>query len=219
MKSRSYGPLGLCLSTFLAISCASDNAAALREVRPNTIAANLGPLISFEHRPHKNIGIDLYAHSADNELHSGSFDLWESLGDSARDYKNRGTDIGLGASFYPFETSAFRTGLGLEMHNSTASFDSDTLDRDVYGFPGSTRASYKQSSMFLSIPLGWSWIWDSGFSFSLDYGPRIRLSRSTSWKNTGGSRVDQSFRDNYMNDKEDDKNVQFGGSGGFGYSF
>lgn len=219
----NFIPIALFVTLLTQMSCAGNNAAELRELRPTTIAANLGPTLSLEYRPMKNFGIDVYAHNTGSELNSTDLDLgglfWDTLEEGSRNFKDEGTDLGISASFYPIHSSAFRVGFGLESHTSKVSFDSNTLDLDQYGFPGSTKVSYAQNSIYLAIPLGWSWIWDSGFSFSIDYGPRFRLSRSTDWKNAGGSRVDAAFRDRYGNSKEDDKNIQLGGSGGFGYSF
>ena len=222
---RSSLTIGLAFvsSALVQSSCASDNAGDLREVRPTSVVGTLGPALSLEFRPRRNWGLGLYGFSADAELNATELNifesLWDKLDDSSRNLKIEGTDIGVAASFYPFDTSAFRIGLGLESHTSRVSFDSDTLDVDTIGLPVQTKVSYAQNSNYLAIPLGWNWISTSGVSFFLDVGPRFRLTRSTHWKNAGGTRIDEKARDSYANEKEDEKNLQLGGSGGIGYSF
>ena len=220
--SLSIG-LALIFSALVQSSCAGNNAGALREVRPTSVVGTLGPVVSLEFRPRRNWALGLYGFSANDELSATKLNvvksLWAGLYDLSRNLKIEGTNIGLVASSYPFDTSAFRIGLGLESHASRVSFNSDTLDVDANGLPVETKVSYAQNSNYLAIPLGWNWIRTSGISFFLDFGPRIRLTRSTHWKNAGGTRIDKKDRDSYASEKEDEKNLQLGGSGGIGYSF
>jgi len=122
--------------------------------------------------------------------------------------------------YFPWSTSAFFVGIGGSLHRATYRFAEDT-ETSTNLAPSSTDVSYDVNSSYVGVPAGWAWIWESGFSLGLDFGPRFRVRREIAYRNdgtTGG--VDSEKRDNTVATLDSlERPVNWGGTGIIGWSF
>lgn len=207
--------------TIFGTGCATDSASSLREARPLTLGANFAPLIGGQYRINGDVGIDATIANGPLGVPAGLFGaggFWGALEDGLRDLKETGSHASLGGSYYPIKSSAFRIGAGLGFEQMTVAFDAD-LDEGQPDDAPLERVTYKRTATFLSLPIGWHWIWDSGFSFSLNMGPNFRVSHKVSYTDEGAAAVDEDDRDEYRDDTESERKMTWGGLGYFGYSF
>lgn len=122
--------------------------------------------------------------------------------------------------YYPVQTSAFFIGLAFSRQIDRVGFDELTADStgEDQTF---TNVEYEYETTHLGLPIGWAWIWESGFSLGLDLGPKVRISDSRRYTNEGDTAVNESERDETIEAIEKfDSKISFGNATGIlGYSF
>lgn len=183
------------LAGFNGVGCAPQRANAVRDDKSLTVG-----LVGVSYRPTGKIGIGTtYAGSGEtnekmSESSSGaggiiSFNSKAEEKETAfdsRDVKTSYSVISPFAHYYPIDTSAFYVGLGASMLSSRSKFNEETSGSTELA-PEYTEVDFKTNATYVAVPLGWAWIWESGFSLSLDFGPRFRVNASSSYGNDGSS--------------------------------
>jgi hypothetical protein len=159
-------------------ACATTGAEKIRAQK--SVTAAVFPTIGAIYRPTAKIGIgatisasvrenDELTHSEENMKDFGSetFNVKES--------KSRGTNAFL--HYYPWSTSAFFLGAGVKSESKNYSLavsnDGTTLDSI-----SPVNMTYSASVKKIRVPLGWNWIYESGFSMLLDIGPNVAVTET-----------------------------------------
>jgi hypothetical protein len=122
--------------------------------------------------------------------------------------------------YFPFDSSAFFVGAAATINRSYYKFEEETVDSTTLN-PQYGEVNYETKSTYVGVPIGFAWIWESGFSLTLDVGPRARVARTSEVSADGSS--------SYVSSKERDKTIEtidsleprysWGGSGLIGWSF
>lgn len=205
-------------------SCAPSNAKALREQKSLTLGV---PGISKRLNGAMDIGVNI------NPLAAVSWEFQKTKDEEALTYgKNftddathRAVEVKFGISphvfarFYPWDASAFFFGVGFGQEEDSVQFkalESGKLSLDD-GY-ADVKVTEKKSS--INIPIGWQWIWDSGFTFGLSFGPKYIFNKQT--VTSANKEYDQSDYDWIVETSEDEERFSFSGSlstGVIGYSF
>jgi len=197
--------VSLSLMSSIFFRCATDNAAAVRQDRPFSIG-----ILGAGYRPHADIGMGLHGSvSQDSPAPADSSKFDE------RKMKERGQSIGFSFVTFPWKTSAFCFGLGVNTGKGKVSFDADVVGSSTE----KTRVEFNRSMTYVGVPVGWYWIWENGFTFFLNFGPNYRVAHKTSLTKDGGLTVDAAQRDDFISSIEDAKRVAWGYYGLMGYSF
>lgn len=197
MKSKTIIRLSvvLTLAGMNGVGCAPQRANAVRDDKPLTVG-----LVGVSYRPTGKIGLGTtYAGSGEtnekmSESSSGaggiiSFNSKPDENETSykeRDVKTSYSVISPFAHYYPIDTSAFFVGVGASILSARSKFDEHTTGSTSLA-PEYTEVEYKTNATYVSVPVGWAWIWESGFSLSLDFGPRFRVNASSSYGNDGSA--------------------------------
>jgi hypothetical protein len=185
----------LTLAGFNGVGCAPQRANALRDDKPLTVG-----LVGVSYRPNGRIGIGTtYSGSAEtnekmSESSSGASGIISISGKPAekepafaeRDVTSSYSVFSPFAHYYPIDTSAFFVGIGASIMSSRSKYNEETTGHTALA-PEYTEIDVKRNATYLAVPVGWAWIWESGFSLSLDFGPRFRVSSSSSYGNDGSA--------------------------------
>lgn len=211
-----------CLSFF---ACAPTNAAAIRQDKSLTLG-----LPGASYRPTGKVGVGVTGgHVAKQKTTIDNTKTGFGSVVSATADENPGAQREVEAStytvspflqYFPWDTSAFFIGAGATFNRAYYHFDEATVDSTSLN-PQYGEVNYETRSTYVGVPVGWAWIWTPGFSLTLDFGPRARVSRTTNVSRDGSQ--------NEVSSKERDKTIEtidsleprysWGGSGIIGWSF
>ena len=214
-KIQKYGFRLLPLITlFTTISCATDNAEKVRQERPYTVG-----YLGGGYRPKGNMGINVYPSYTSARFGNSPSTESSSLFKEETDRDLNLKDFNFSGSFiyFPWHTSAFNMGISVKKGTSTLSYNADGATSTAVS--SRINVEYQRSYTTIGIPVGWYWIWENGFTLSLDFGPRWRVTNSLSWNYDGGTAVNQSERDSFQSKMENVNAFTLGGAGIIGYSF
>ena len=107
--------------------------------------------------------------------------------------------------WHPSKVSAFFVGGSLDMGRHVYEA-SDLVWNTARGqFQTVFQTSWRSVSLTLGVPVGFTWIWNSGFTMSLDIGPRLKF-----YERSNGQAYSHAERDRF---------ARWGGIGLLGYSF
>ena len=181
-------------------ACAPTQARGLREARPFTVA-----LLGVAARPNGNVGAGValgYTGDKSFAVKSGDSGIKARLkpdnfaDDDARVINQKSaTTISPFVHFYPMVSSAFFLGAGASYTKSRYGFKEHNTEYSVSS--QTTDVEYEKTLVYARMPVGWAWIWNNGFSLTLDFGPALLMSRNGHY-NSGGdgmSGVDIAKRD------------------------
>lgn len=215
------------VSLLAGIGCAPSRARAVRDDKSLTLG-----YVGVSYRPTGKISVGTsYRGSAEtttkmNNGSAGMSSFTVSSGRNEEAYANRDikTSYSVISPFvhlYPSDTSAFYIGLGASMYSSRSEFGEETTADSTTLAPAYTEVDYQTKANYIGAPVGWAWIWESGFSFSLDFGPRFRLNQSTSYGNDGSAAGVDAEKRNETKEYLDSRMpvVAMGGNGIIGWSF
>jgi hypothetical protein len=214
------------VASLLFAGCATDQAEKMRQEKSISVGSDLSLSVlggQYRSTDRPEIGYDLAVaripHGLGYEnITNPSKLFFRVLNDTLRDTKIEGFTADTGFSWYPFKTSALRTGLHLSYENAHIAFNA--LIREGVTSDELARVEYDRQTIYLGVPVGWHWIWENGITFGLDFGPRLRVSTNKSIKKDGGDTVDEADRDKYIDDAEKDRQILLGGLITYlGYSF
>ena len=222
MKSTLHRALLLVFAAAapLLTNCAPERAMAIRQDKSLTLGL---PGASFRPNGKVGIGSTFAWGTSDSTVTPKAQDGTTLVSTPANDrlVTTKETQISPFVQYFPWDTSAFFVGAGASYRMSKLSYD-ETRTGSTGLAPSYTGVAYNRNSTYASVPLGWAWIWNSGFSLTFDFGPRVRVSQSTSYtKNGAGDGVDADQRDRTVkaiNQSESFANLG-GGSGMIGWSF
>jgi hypothetical protein len=215
----SFEGMVLLAATFapLTTGCAPERAHAVREARNVTLGL---PGVSYRPRGSYSLGATFATNprSVDTVFN-------EQGGDSVieeneiRSVESRYGSISPFLQVFPWETSAFMIGLGATVEQRRYRFNEEVVGSTALA-PQFSEVEYGVQNIYVGVPVGWAWIWESGFSFTLDVGPRWRVSRTMSGYTERGTVDEAKFTvtDTALADKVETA-IQYGGSGILGYSF
>lgn len=192
-------------------ACATDQASQLRTERPTQIGW-LGAI--YRYQPNQAAGVSGSFSGSTGAPTSFTQEEDEGEKDEEIVYQNMYEGF---YHYYPWETSAFFIGAGLRHAETKFRFD-EPLENDA---DTTTSIKFTNKSDYLAVPVGWAWIWGTGFSLTLDLGPRFRIGRSQSFSSDGAGLVSKSSRDETVDDLEKLYAGSFliGGNAIIGYSF
>lgn len=191
--------LGLAL-VLLAGSCASDQAASLREAKPNQLGiANYGYLRRLSSNQAAGLTFDAGSGQAFYMKAATEDGEWLTSEDEGKDPKISHFNVNFFAHHYPWETSAFFVGLGYAYKEQDFSFK-EPLSEDA---TQKIKIKYTDMASYVGVPLGWAWVWDRGFSLTLDFGPRWRVSHRRHIEESGMDQVNLTSRDDTMDELEE----------------
>lgn len=198
-------------------ACAPSQAEAIREERPVSIGY---PAAAYRPNGKVAVGVGLDPTVGQEmkvkDTSSGGLALTGNNSDDVQDVKVRTEAVSPFVHYYPWATSAFFVGAGLEVARSRYNFEEDRTDG------GTTNVSYETTGTYLGVPAGWAWIWDNGFSLFFDLGPRWRVREASRFNDSGeDENVNVSERDDMVDDLDElfANRVRFGGSSMIGFSF
>ncbi len=204
--SRIITLVALLASSILLQNCAPTQAFKIREDRPVTLG-----LVAAMVRPNGNhsLGLSYGANktSSEEDIKGNKVAGLVSTPSTEATLKetSEGSHIALNYHYYPWQTSAFFIGMGVEGHRNKytnkliSGTDANQAD-ELVEINNSTSTS-------VSIPMGWAWIWGNGFTFVLDLGPRLKVSEK--FKEEAGP----------LQDLRNKGNLTIGGGAVLGYSF
>ena len=219
---RTIGALGVaCLLLPLASSCAPEKAKSVRQARNLTLG-----LLGVSYRPTGDFSVGMngaVGNKTKVELKKKRDDSSESFvpdGDLTfdRDTKKSYQTINAFAHYFPWDSSAFFVGAGLEYDQSKYYFN-EQIDGSTALNPLLTDIEYGNKAVYATMPFGWEWIWESGFALTLNLDLRHSVSDQTSYAKDGSQqKVAVDSRDAVV--QELDRNHWFGaGLGIIGYAF
>jgi len=213
--------------TALPLACAPEHAAKVRADKSLTLGA-----FGAAYRPNGKFG---FGATVGTGTETKTVDPTKSDGDvvvtkkvdadlyNYRNVKTSATGINPFVHYYPWETSAFFVGAAASIYTAKYSFHEETSGSTSL-LPSYTDVDYNQNATYVGVPLGWAWIWESGFSLTLDFGPRTRVAATGHYSKDGtDDGVDVAKRD--LTTKAIDKlgtGILFGGPTGnllVGWSF
>ncbi len=211
------------LTGLFMVSCATDQAAKMRAERKTTVGSNVSNSLVAEYRPADNYGVD-FAYYSSFGRSSSSYELMDNNlslfgsedGQRALDRSSMNSFTAAG-SWYPWATSAFRVGAGLTQSTGEISFDSPQVNADAKW----RQVRYDISSTYLTLPLGWNWIFETleGFTFGWDIALNYRMLNNSSLTSSDSS-IDTANRDAYFKRFENSQKVVYGSVlSHIGYSF
>lgn len=206
MKSQSW-LVNSVIGVFLTSSCATDDAAKLREAKPHTIGIFGG---AFRPNPSTIVAGDI------NQLTVTPTNYVSFLKSRERNLIASGLLLDFYGAHHLWDTSAFYVGGGVRVAQGEISFDA----KNALTGKLTERVRYMRNDVYLTIPIGWYWIWESAFTLGLDFGPNLRISKSLKISSDGGVNVDGVDRDKYADEITAGNGFEFGGGRGIiGFSF
>jgi hypothetical protein len=225
---RRLAPALVVVAALALTHCAPERARAVREDKSLTLGL---PGASFRPTGKISIGTTLgYAHRAKTTINNtetgmGAIDITPDddsadLDEDERELYTSNVTVSPFVHVYPWDSSAFFFGGGISYSKSNYRFSEERMDSTALA-PTYTDVAYDSTSTYVGVPVGWAWIWESGFSLTLDVGPRFRVSRTQEMRDDGeASGVNSQSRDRTVETIDSLENpVTLGGSGIIGWSF
>ena len=198
--------------------CATSQAGKIRQSKPVTVGANFRSNVIAEYRPSKNLGIDAVYMPGTLGIES-DISVRSVIEGAVRDLKEeKPVSIYAGLSYYPWDSSAFRLGLGGSQQQSNVKFF--TLNKTVDGplIP----VEYKVNYTYGSVSAGWNLVFESlwGFTFGFDLAVHNRIAANSTMVINGGDSVDVTDRDDYFKAYEKSRRTMYGSLlSHYGWSF
>ncbi len=184
-------------------SCAPERAEALRAEKSLTLG-----VYGASYRPTPKVGIGATGNYANREKTTvntqerGIATITKQYSISPNTYEsNREIEVTHWrfdpfVQYFPWSTSAFFLGVAGRFDRATYRFDEETQGSTSLA-PAYTDVTYDVDSVYVGVPAGWAWIWESGFSLGMDFGPRFRVQTAVDYRNDGTSGgVNSDKRDN-----------------------
>jgi hypothetical protein len=200
--------------------CAPSRAKMVREQRNTTIG-----LLGASYRPTGNVGIGVAGGAAKNDIEidreKKSYASNKTEDANIREMKETSTTVSPFVHFYPWETSAFFWGAGVNFTKNRFQFDEEKEGSTSLA-PAFTGVTYESTATDIHVPLGWHWIWENGVTVMLDFGPSATVAYSGRYTNDGGDDgVNAAQRDQSVEalDRAKKGGLRFAGSSIIGYSF
>jgi len=218
----SGGMVALSLLTAAVVlpGCAPSRAKMVREQRNVTIG-----LLGASYRPTGNVGVGVAGGAAKEDIEidreKKSYATNKSEDANVREMKESTTTVSPFVHFYPWETSAFFWGAGVNFTKNRYLFDEEK-DGSTALAPTFTEVNYESSTTDLHVPLGWHWIWENGMTLMFDFGPSTTVAYSGRYIDDGGQDgVNAVERDRSIEalDRAKKGGLRFAGSSIVGYSF
>ena len=218
--SKSLATIALFFISLQSSGCAPSRAKMVREQRNTTIG-----LLGASYRPNGNIGVGVAAGASkdnveiDREKKSYATKSTDDI--DTRKMAETSSTVSPFVHYYPWETSAFFTGVGANIIKRTYSFDEEK-DGSTTLAPSYTEVQYNVSATELHAPLGWNWIWENGITLMLDFGPSMTVAYSGKYADDGsGNGVNSGARDQSVSalDRAKRGGLRFAGASLIGYSF
>ncbi len=215
---KNVRSLGLVLFVVVSQACATSNAQKVRENRNLTATVFTAPGAIY--RPNGKVGMgavfqsyrkknDKILHSAENSKEFGSDQF------TTNETKSRGVDTFL--HYYPWSTSAFFFGLGLKSTTSQYSLAVDNQGTTLN--EADTNLEYSSKTTKVKVPVGWSWIYENGFSLLFDMGLKVAANEVSSTSSKGEA-IDSKRQKMLVEDlSRDSKGTLFEPIVTLGYSF
>ncbi len=215
----------LVLATSLSFfACAPSNAAAIRKDRSLTLG-----LPGASYRPSGQIAVGAtggYTSEQKTTVDNNKTGFASVVSnkdenpDSQRELVMSSYSINPFLQYFLWDTSAFFIGAAASFNRANYQFDEQTVDSTSLN-PQYGEVNYETKSTYVGVPIGWAWIWTPGFSLTLDFGPRARISRSTTVTQDGSSKnVSSNERDKTIDTIDSlEPRYTLGGSGIIGWSF
>ncbi len=216
-----------CVAALSTFACAPEHASKVRQDKSLTLGL---PGVSY--RPNGKIGVGVTAGAASNQkqtVDNSKTGLSSVIGSSndansdeadQRQVVSSFVQISPFVQYFPWDTSAFFVGVGGTYYRGSYKFNEEKVDSTSLN-PQFAEVDYQTRSNYIGVPLGWAWIWESGFSLTLDFGPRARVSRSAELTKDGKDEgVSSSERDKTVSTIDSlEPKYTYGGSGIIGWSF
>jgi hypothetical protein len=210
--------LGLILFVMMSHACATSNAQKVRENRSLTATVFTAPGAIYRPNGHVGVGAvyqsyrrknDKILHSPENAKEFGTDEF------ATNETKSKGVDTFL--HYYPWSTSAFFFGLGLK---STTSAYSLAVSKEGTSLnDADSNLEYSSKTTKVKVPVGWSWIYENGFSLLFDMGLKVATNEVSS-TNSKGEAVDSKRQKMIIEDlSRDSKGTLFEPILTLGYSF
>lgn len=182
-----------CIATLLTISgCAPTMAGSIRQEKVVTIG-----FLGAQYRPDKSISVNAAANAEYDSFGSANSDDLEKRSLATKNAKRERLSLLLSMHVHPFDSSGFYLGLGAQRRMSKETYMEYAQNYASEDAP-SIAVTHASDKRYVGVPIGWTWIWKSGFTLHLDFGPYF---------NTGGGRdefshaegVDTASRDKTLN--------------------
>jgi len=213
----ALGTAGLPLLTS---GCAPSQAQAIRQGRNTTIG-----LLGASYRPTGTFGVGVTGQFGSDEFSVDKSKKERATSDTdkanLRDVAERSEAVAPFVHYYPWATSAFFVGAGARFSTLKYTFEEENSQSTALA-PSYSEVKYNVASTEVHMPLGWHWIWESGFTAMLDFGPRMNVAykgRFTDDGSESGVSADQRDRTAESIDRVNRNGVRFGGTGLVGWSF
>lgn len=179
----------------LVMNCAPDQAAKLRAEKSLTLGY---PGVSYRPNGKVAVGMTGAYSSMGTKVTESTDDGKMSISgvttstnttpstEGDRVIAQKTTQLNPFVQYFPWDTSAFFVGAGASYQTKTSRFDEKTSSWTL-AEPAYAPVTTNTTTTYLAVPVGWAWIWGTGFSLTLDFGPRIRMSQSTKFTNDGST--------------------------------
>lgn len=152
-------------------------------------------------------------------ISSRSAEQRKEISDDKREVKHSLFALHPSVMYFPKDDSAFFIGAGGSYMSSKYKFSEETSGFTSLA-PSYADIEYETKATYIGVPVGWAWIWENGVSLTLDVGPRVRMSRSTTYSDDGAAAsVDPKKRDQTAKLLDTGESRVGLGSLFFGYSF
>lgn len=198
--------------------CATSQAGKMRQAKPVTIGANFNSNVIAEYRPSKNLGVDAVYMPGTLGVES-DISVTSLIEGAVRDLKEeKPVSIYAGLSYYPWDSSAFRLGLGGSQQQSNVKFFALNKTVDSPLIP----VEYKVNYTYGTVSAGWNWVFESlwGFTFGFDFAVHNRVAASSTLVTNGGDSVDTTDRDDYFKAYDKSRKTMYGSLlSHYGWSF
>lgn len=229
LSGRSPKAFLILALALLCAHCAPERARAMREDKAFSLGAPIVFSAALSYRPTGKFGVGL-AGSALNDRKS-TIDASKTgiaavsvSNDTAetdkRELSTSSYEINPFVQIFPWDSSAFFLGVAGAYRNARYRYQEETEASTTLA-PAYTAIKYETTSSYVGVPVGWAWIWGSGFSLSFDFGPRFRVNKEQDLANDGAtSGVSTTKRDHTIGIIDDlEPKVAWGGSSLIGWSF
>ena len=179
------------VATLIAIeACATNNAQKVRESRSVTATILMSPGAIYRPNGHVGIGAVYSANRAKNDTVAHSDVSSKEFGeDSFKTQETRSKGLDAFVHYYPWSTSAFFMGVGFK--NETSEY-SVAVDQNVATLEeADSNLKYSSRVTKVKVPVGWSWIYENGFSVLFDFGPVVSVKEQGSTSGSANSQPSQ----------------------------
>ena len=200
--------------------CAPSRAKMVREQRNTTIG-----LLGASYRPTGAVGIGISGGAAKKDIDidrdKKSYATNKSDDVNVRSMSETTSTFSPFVHYYPWETSAFMVGAGLNISKNKYVYDEEKEGSTTLA-PTYSEVKYEVSSTEIHMPLGWHWIWENGVTLMLDFGPSVNVAYKGKYSNDGSENgVKPEERDRSISALDNTKQggLRFAGASLIGYSF